>query len=173
MINIIVAVDQNEGIGKDGKLPWPKIPSDMKRFRDLTKNSVVIMGRKTYDSIGKPLKGRFNIVLTSNAHKHTNRENIVFSNDFTEALNCARVASLEACCDIFIIGGASIYKHYMPIVGRVMMTTVSDSYDCDTFFPFDTMHRYDWIPEELRIPNLAFHKDPVPSSFKILRKVKR
>lgn len=172
MINIIVAVDQNEGIGKDGKLPWPKIPSDMKRFRDLTKNSVVIMGRKTYDSIGKPLKGRFNIVLTSACTYVKDYEQgtpVLKTNSVELALERAQAE----CKDIFILGGESVYKEFMPVVDRVMITTIHNKYDCDTRFPFDTMWEHTWHSEEIRYPNRVFHNDPMGTFFEILRKVKR
>lgn len=132
MISIIAAMGKNRVIGKGGTLPW-KLPADMKRFRQLTAHHPVIMGRKTFESIGKPLPNRTNIVITRQPE---------FS-----AQGCIIVPSLEAAIEkanaapgakeIFIIGGGEIYKQAIAqnLVDRIYLTEIEKDFDGDAYFP--------------------------------------
>src|SRR5476651_6316 len=125
-VTIVVAISENHVIGKDNKLLW-YLPNDLKHFKDITTGHTVIMGRKTYNSVGKPLPKRRNIVIT--------RKPI-------EIEGCEVVNSLEAAialckdeAEVFIVGGAEIYRQAMPVCNRIYLTIVHHSFDADTFFP--------------------------------------
>lgn len=126
-IKIIVAMDDNNGIGKDNQLMW-NIKEDMKHFRDTTMGKTIVMGRKTFESIGKPLKGRKNIVLTSSDR---GIEDVWIANSVESILNYHK-PSKE---DIYIIGGEQIYKSFIPHADKLIVTHVQGSYDADTYFP--------------------------------------
>lgn len=126
MIGLIVAHTKNRVIGKDGKMPWD-IPGELSRFRDLTTGNVVIMGRRTYESIGRPLPNRYNIVISK-----TQR---------FEAENCTTAGSLEEALqiagdrDIFIGGGGKLYEEALPLVEKMYITEIDAVIEGDTFFP--------------------------------------
>lgn len=128
MISIIVAIGENRAIGKDNKLLW-NIPEDMAHFREITTGHTVIMGDKTYLSIGRPLPHRKNIVLSLD--------------EKFEAPGCVVRHSLEEVLseygksaeEVFIIGGGMIYKFALPYVDKLYLTIVEDSPEADTFFP--------------------------------------
>ena len=123
-IVIIAAVAANGTIGADGKIPW-HISDDLKRFKRLTLGHPVIMGRKTYESLGKPLPGRRNIVLT--------RRSPVPGVDCFPTLD----AALQTCGDatVFIIGGAEVYRQALPLADTMLLTHVHRQVDGDTKFP--------------------------------------
>lgn len=126
MIKVIVAHDEEGGIGKDGKLPW-SLPEDLKRFKDLTYGHVIVMGRKTWDSLPiKPLPGRTNVVLSSN--------NVEGAHKTCKSLS--EVIDLYPYEDLFIIGGERLYKEAIPITDIIYETAVKGFYDCDVFFPW-------------------------------------
>ena len=134
MISIIVAIDSTGGIGKDNKLMW-NIPADLKRFKEITtKNQIginnnikntVIMGRKTYESIGRELPNRANIVLSSKNKCSYNVEDILDYNErFPEE-------------ELFIIGGEQIYKQFLPYTDKIYLTKVNGDFGADKFFHFN------------------------------------
>src|SRR5574342_17806 len=127
MINIIAAMAKNRVIGKNNKLPW-HIADDLKNFKKLTSGSVVIMGRKTFESIGKPLPNRVNIVISSSMPE---TEGVIVCHDIPAALEKARSYNKE----IFIIGGATIYQQTIPWADRMYLSYVKGDYDGDAFFP--------------------------------------
>ncbi|MCF0039306.1 dihydrofolate reductase [Dyadobacter fanqingshengii] len=128
LISIIVAVSENGVIGKDNQLLW-RLPDDLKRFKQLTLGHPMIMGRKTFESIGKPLPGRTSIVITS--QKDFNVEGILVAHSLEEALHIARgIEQTEA----FIIGGGEIYKQALPLADRLYVTEVETVMDGDTLF---------------------------------------
>lgn len=126
----IVVVDQNWGIGKDGKL-LVHLSGDLKYFREKTLGKTIIVGRKTLESFpgGKPLEGRENIILTENPAFE--RENCQICNDLDQLFD--RVALLDGE-DIFVVGGASIYETFMPYSDEVYVTRIFGSYDADKHF---------------------------------------
>ena len=129
MISLLVAASENNAIGKNGKLLW-NLPNDLKYFKNLTWAMVVVMGRKTYEAIDKPLPGRVNIVITRKAD--WKREGVQVAKDIDEALLLANATN---CKEIFVIGGGEIYKEFMPKADRIYMTRVHAEFDADTFFP--------------------------------------
>ncbi len=142
MISAIVCVDENWGIGYQGKL-LAHIPEDMKFFKDKTTNNAVIMGRKTYDSLPlKPLPNRTNIVITSKKNKtHDNDATSYVSMKFIKTY--FDTLSQKSMANYYIIGGGQIYKELLPYCDKVYVTKVFHCYDnADTYFP-----NIDNIPE--------------------------
>ncbi|WP_342328753.1 dihydrofolate reductase [Pedobacter sp. FW305-3-2-15-E-R2A2] len=127
ILSIVVAIAENNAIGKDNQLLW-HLPADLKHFKDITSGHTIIMGRKTYDSIGRPLPNRRNIVITRNAE--LNLPGTEVTNSLEEAL---RLCAAEE--EVFIIGGAELYKHALEATDRIYLTRVHHTYDADTFFP--------------------------------------
>ena len=129
IISLIVAMDERLGIGKDGKLPW-RLSSDLKRFRELTMGHHMIVGRKTFESIGKPLPGRQTIVVTRN---HTFKpDGCLVTNSVQSALALAQERGER---EVFVIGGAEIYTQTLDVADRVYLTLVHAEVGADTFFP--------------------------------------
>jgi dihydrofolate reductase len=125
---LVVAVAKNGVIGKDGKLPW-RYPEDLKHFKRLTVGHAVIMGRKTFDEVGKPLPDRRNIVVTRNTARTFPGCEVVKTVE--EAIALARTTDDEPR----IIGGAGIFAHAMPMVTRIYLTEILRDYEGDTWFP--------------------------------------
>ncbi len=125
-ITAVVAIASNYAIGKNNQLLW-YLPNDLKHFKNITAGGTIIMGRKTFDSVGKPLPKRRNIVIT--------RQDIAIE-------GCEVVKSIDeaiALCktedEVFIVGGAEIYRQAMHLTNRIYLTIVHQSFDADTFFP--------------------------------------
>lgn len=126
MINVIAAHDQNRLIGAEGQIPW-HLPIDMKHFRELTIGNVVVMGRRTYESIGRPLP---------------KRENIVISTSVSEIDGCTVVSTFEQAIDIanelgeiWVIGGAQVYCLAMPVADQLHITEIDAAFSGDVYFP--------------------------------------
>tara|TARA_B110001469_G_C9646961_1_gene327500 strand:- start:3412 stop:3900 length:489 start_codon:yes stop_codon:yes gene_type:complete len=133
MLKMIVAHDTENGIGKNNKLPW-YIPQELSRFSCLTRgngNNAIIMGRKTYESIGKTLPKRTNIVLSKKKKEANNCFIFSTKKEITQFLNN------NTFDDIWIIGGAFIYKEFLDIVDELYVTEINESFKCDTFFPLN------------------------------------
>lgn len=128
-LSMIVAVDEARAIGKDNMLLW-HIPEDLKRFKELTTGHVVIMGENTYRSIGRPLPNRKNIVMTMSADLEL--PGCLVAHSLDEALQKAKE---EESQEVFVIGGASIYKQFLPMIDRLYLTLVQGTHEADTFFP--------------------------------------
>ena len=128
MISIIAAIDESNGIGLNGKLPW-KLPSDLKRFKQLTSLHPVIMGRITHWSIGKCLPLRRNIVVTSSP---SGGFNPCLVSSIEEAVE---VSKENGSSEVFVIGGASIYSSAINFADRLYISHIEGSFSCDTFFP--------------------------------------
>jgi len=128
-VSIIVAFDQERGIGRDGVLPW-HLAADMKRFRNLTMGHMLIVGRKTYESIGGNLAGRVMVILTKQDNYHALGCEI--ANSIQQALD---IAAAHGESEVFVIGGAEIYQIALPFTGRIYLTRVHAMTDSDTFFP--------------------------------------
>lgn len=132
MISLIAAIGKNNELGKNNTLLW-KLPADMKYFREVTSRHPVIMGRKTFESIGKPLPNRQNIVITRD--KNYLRDGVDIAHSLDEALSSARRVLAEKK-EIFIIGGAEIYKQAMSIADRLYITRIdAEDESADVFFP--------------------------------------
>lgn len=131
-VALVAAVSRNGVIGRNGGLAW-KISDDLKRFRAITLGKPVIMGRKTYDSIGRPLPDRVNIVITRRAAEI---EGVLVAASVEEALRLGFEAAAHLDTDeICVIGGAEIYGQALPLATRLYLTEVEADVDGDTFFP--------------------------------------
>jgi len=126
IISDVVAIAENHAIGKDNQLLW-RLPNDLKHFKAITSGHTVIMGRKTYDSVGKPLPNRRNIIIT---RKDIEIEGCEVVNSIEAALELCRSEE-----EVFIVGGAEIYKQSLHLVNRIYLTIVHQSFDADSFFP--------------------------------------
>lgn len=129
IISLLVAMDEKRGIGKDGKLPW-RLSSDLKRFRELTMGHHLIVGRKTFESIGKALPGRRTIVVTRNLEFKPDGCQVAVS--LEAAIETARI---NGETEAFVIGGADIYAQALDIADWIYLTQVHAEVDADTFFP--------------------------------------
>jgi len=123
-----VAYDDNRLIGNGNDLPW-RIPEDLKKFKELTSGNIVIMGRKTYESIGRPLPNRINMVVTRN--KEYTAEGVFIFNSIEAALRKASVFHRE----IFFIGGGAVYNEVLSLVDTMYISHIRGSYEGDTHFP--------------------------------------
>lgn len=125
-LTIIVATDRQRGIGIDNTLPW-RLPEDLAHFKRTTSGHPIIMGRKTFDSIGRPLPNRRNIVVTRNPAWH---------HDGVETVNSlAEATALAGDGPAFIIGGAQIYADSLQYADQLIVTEIDQVFDCDAFFP--------------------------------------
>jgi dihydrofolate reductase len=127
LVSIVVAASANGVIGRNGKLPW-HIPDDLRRFRELTLGKPVVMGRRTYDSIGRPLPGRRNIVISRQSSLRLSGCDLVEST--AGALELAAGAD-----EVMIIGGERVYEELLPRTTRIHMTRVHATIEGDAFFP--------------------------------------
>jgi dihydrofolate reductase len=127
MITIIAAIAANNALGKDNKLIW-YLPADLKRFKKVTSNHHIIMGRKTYESLGKPLPNRVNIIITRNPNYAAKGCIVVHS--LSEAIKAA-----ENDPSPYILGGAEIYEQAMNVADKLDLTFVHHEFDADAFFP--------------------------------------
>ena len=131
MIVLIAAVARNGIIGSDNELPW-QLPDDMKRFRTLTMGHPMVMGRRTYESIGRVLPGRTTIVLSRDPDYR--RDGVVVAHSADDAIDAARDAhGLDT--DIYIVGGEQIYELFLSVAGRMELTIVDAKPDGDAVFP--------------------------------------
>jgi dihydrofolate reductase len=127
-LTLIVATDRNNGIGVNNTLPW-RLPEDLAFFKRITSGHVIIMGRKTFDAIGRPLPNRRNIVVTRNpAWVHAGVET-------TNSLDQAVAIAGEGEGEVFIIGGAQIYRDAISLADRLIVTEIDAEFACDAFFP--------------------------------------
>lgn len=124
-LTVIVAMDRQRGIGVDNTLPW-RLPEDLAHFKRLTTGHPIIMGRKTFESIGRPLPNRRNIVITRN--NDWRREGVQTVGSLAEALALGADAA-------FIIGGAHVFTEALPLADRLVVTHIDKTFVCDTFFP--------------------------------------
>lgn len=161
LISIIVAMDETHGIGKAGGLPW-RLSSDLKRFKTLTMGHTLIMGRRTYQSIGRPLPGRKMIVVTRSRSFQV--EGCQVAHSLEKALQLARQ---DGESEAFIAGGGEIYHQALPLADRIYLTQVQAQVECDTFFPeFD---RSTWlVSQELSQP--AGDQNDYPTVFQVLNR---
>ena len=135
-ISLIVAATENNAIGKNNQLLW-HLPNDLKFFKNTTWGMPVIMGRKTFESVNKPLPGRFNIVITRQTGWKA--DGVIVAADLQEALQKAAETN---CNEAFVIGGGEIYKQAMEIADKIYLTRVHAEIDGDTFFPAIDEHAW-------------------------------
>ena len=165
-ITLVVAVAENSVIGWQGGLAWHQ-SSDLKFFRKVTMNKPLIMGRKTFESIGKPLDGRDNIVITRNTAFEA--PGILVAANLEDALELAREKARERGVDeISVIGGAQIYALALPLADRIYLSRIHLSPDGDTFFP--KLDESQWR-ETSRERHAASPKDSADYSFIVLERI--
>ncbi len=150
IISIIVAVGENRAIGKNNGLLW-NIPEDMEHFRSVTRGHAVIMGQKTFESIGRPLPQRTNVVLTQDPDFHP--DGCVIAHSVEEALTAAKKAENE---EIFFIGGGMVYQQAIPLADRLYVTVVKGNFEADTFFPDYSMFKKVVSRRESRDENYTY-----------------
>ncbi len=161
MISLIVAMDERNGIGLNGRLPW-HLSADLKRFKELTMGHHVLMGRKTYTSIGRSLPGRIQVVITHD--KEFQAENVLTAESFPAALELAAAGGET---EAFVIGGSQIFREALSLAERIYLTRVHAALDADVFFPaLDKAH---W-QETCLSTYPADAKNDFPYSFYILEK---
>lgn len=134
MIIALFAVDESNGMGLNGSLPWPRNSDDMKWFKNKTTNEVVVMGRKTWESsMPTPLPNRYNVVVTS---KRINNEEVThISGDVCSALK--KLQRYYPYNNIFVIGGADVLQQANPVIERALVTRIPGKYSCDTHIDLD------------------------------------
>ncbi len=129
MLSIIVVKAKNNIIGKDNKIVW-HLPEDLKHFKNLTTGHTIIMGRKTYESLGKPLPNRKHIIFSQNPDFKVNAENVEVIHSLLQIQDL-----IEGEEESFVIGGAMIYNFLMPYVKKMYVTEIEKDFDGDAFFP--------------------------------------
>ena len=160
VVSLIVAMDKNGLIGKDGKLPWPRLDADMKHFRSVTRGKPVIMGRKTFDSLpGGPLKGRLNIVLTRRPSFRSSHGCMV-AHSVEEVL-----AQFHESKEIVVIGGAEIYRLFLPHAQKMYITYVHGEFTGDTHFPLFDEGEWENVHSTIQVVD---SKNPFVCTFKTL-----
>ena len=131
IISMIAAMAKNRVIGLDNDMPW-HLPADLKHFKQTTLGKPVIMGRKTYESIGKALPGRLNIVVTRDTHYQL--DDAVVVNTCEQAIDAAK-NHVSGAQEVMIIGGGTIYQHFLPLCERLYLTQIDLEVEGDTYFP--------------------------------------
>jgi dihydrofolate reductase len=155
MICLIVAMAENRTIGANGKIPW-RIPGELAYFKRVTMGHPIVMGRKTYESIGKPLPGRPNYIVTRNPHYVAEGCHVVH-----EILPILELAKSQ---DVFVIGGAEVYKLFLPHADKVYQTVIHRHYDGDAHFP-ELEGRWELVKSQ---PGPS---DVVPHTFQVYQRI--
>ncbi|MBW6442003.1 dihydrofolate reductase [Patescibacteria group bacterium] len=146
-ISIVVAVDVNNGIGYMGKIPW-HLPEDLKRFKEITMGHHVLMGRLTWESINKPLKGRNVIVLTRKPEEyHPRNEPVLVTDNLEKAIEYAKSMGEN---ELMVAGGSEVYKQTIDIADKIYLTKILEITTCDTFFPTIDYRRWKVREEKLK-----------------------
>lgn len=159
IISLLVAMDKRRGIGKNNQLAW-HLSSDMKRFKKLTVGHHLVMGRKTYETIGKPLPGRLMIIITH--RKNYSPKECLVVNSLEAAINLAR-GNREN--ELFIIGGGEVFTQAFSLADKIYLTTVHTDINADVFFPKIDFSHWEVITEEDILQN---ENDEFGSDFRIL-----
>lgn len=154
MLTIIAAIAENNALGKDNQLIW-HLPADLRRFKKVTQGHAVIMGRKTFESLGKPLPNRTNIIITK--QKDYQKEDCIVVNSLEEALQCTKDDN-----NPFILGGAQIYRQALDFADVLDLTIVHHEFDADAYFP--EIDKNTWT-EVSREHHLKDEQNPYDYSF--------
>jgi dihydrofolate reductase len=143
-ISIIAAVAENGVIGRQGKLPW-RLSDDLRRFKHLTMGHTIIMGRRTWESIGRPLPGRRTVVVTRQTDYRTANAEVKIAASLNDALNFAEAARDD---EAFIVGGAELYRESLSRANRLYLTRVCAAVEGDTSFPEIEWHNWQLVESE-------------------------
>ena len=164
ILSVIVAMAQNRVIGLNNQMPW-HLPADLAWFKKNTLNKPVIMGRKTFESIGRPLPNRHNIVISRQIESIDNKiSNVSWVKSIDEAISLAQKQQPD---EVFIIGGGNIYQQVLPLIERLYLTHIDAELQGDTYFP-------DYLSEQWQVIYQEDHqtdeKNSYPYQFKILQR---
>jgi dihydrofolate reductase len=159
MISMIAAMAENRVIGKDGGMPW-HLPGDLRFFKETTYGKTVVMGRKTYESIGKPLPGRKNVVMTSRTNFQPEGVTVVHTKE-----DVLQLEKKEQ--ELVIMGGATLYEAFMPEADRLYLTRIEKEFSGDTFFP--EFNESEWETVEERRGEIN-EKNQIPHMFQTLER---
>jgi dihydrofolate reductase len=162
LISAIVAMAENRVIGKNNQLPW-RLPADLRHFKAITTGNPILMGRKTYESIGRPLPNRTNIIITRDAQFKAPGCIVV-----TSLEDAIRYASMENVREIFIIGGACVYQQLLPHIQRIYLTVIHHVFDGDVYFP--ELDKKEWKEQEC-LSHAADEENPYAYSFLKLERI--
>lgn len=157
-ISMIAAMDINRTIGINNQLPW-RLPADLAYFKKITMGHTVLMGRKTHESIGKPLPGRKNVVLTAN--RSYSSEGCIIIHSVEDAL---KLAAEE---EVFVVGGAELYRLFLPYADRLYITVLEHEFAGDAFFPEIDPSVWNVVSVQ---PGITDDKNPYKYSFRIYEK---
>ena len=161
IVSILAAVDEEGGIGRDNRIPW-KAPADLRWFKQATMGHHLIMGRKTWESIGKALLGRTSIVLTRNPDYQA--QEALVAHSLEQAL---KIAAEAGDSETFIIGGAEIFEQGLPLSNRMYLTRVHTTSTCDVYFPDFPIDEWDKV-EETSLP--ADGTNPIALTFMVFHR---
>ena len=157
VISIIAAMAENRVIGRGNEMPW-EIPSELKRFKEITMGHPVIMGRRTFESIGRPLPGRKNVIITRQMD-YSAADSIIVP-DLQAAL-----AACEGAKEVFICGGDTVYREAMPMADKIYLTIIDEEFEGDSFFPE--------IPEDfVEIRRMTVTEDVLPYDMVLYERMK-
>ncbi|GIL16626.1 MAG: dihydrofolate reductase [Oligoflexia bacterium] len=164
ILSAIAAMSRNRVIGKENKLPW-HLPEDLKYFKEKTKGKIMIMGRKTFDSIGqRPLPGRLHIVITRNPDYKSKDDLVKIVSSLEQAIALAKTLIGHPYPDeVFVVGGAEIYKQALPLLNRLYLTVIEKDYEGDAFFPEFEQFNYKLVSKDS-------HTGEIPYSFQIFER---
>jgi dihydrofolate reductase len=159
MLSGLVAMDKNRLIGRDNDLPW-RLPADLAYFKKVTMGHPIIMGRKTFEAIGRPLPGRRNIIVTRNKQYEQPGCEVLYSIE-----DIYKVGSGTE--EVFVIGGAEIFKEVLPMMDRLYITYIDEEFEGDTYFPNINESEWRMISEE---PGITDEKNPYHYRFVVYEK---
>ncbi|MGE0173113.1 MAG: dihydrofolate reductase [Oligoflexales bacterium] len=163
IVSHIVACAENGVIGYQGKMPW-HLKEDLRYFREKTMGHAIIMGRKTFESVGKPLPGRFSVVVSRTIPKADYGPTVKFVSSISEALKVCEGLSKEWKDEAFIIGGGELYKQTTDMVDKIYLTLIHQTFEGDTFYP-------EIKSGEFAVEEMQAHDDqPLPFSFLVYRR---
>ena len=161
-LSLIVAMSQNRVIGKDNRLPW-HLSEDLQHFKQITMGHPIVMGRKTFESIGKPLPGRENIVLTRD--KNFTTMGVTVLHDVEKFLLWSKAQTQE----VFVIGGAEIFKQVLPHAQKIYLTSIEKDFDGDAFFPVIDLKKDFSVVEKTAV--MFSQQDNLPFRFIMLERL--
>jgi dihydrofolate reductase len=168
ILSSIAAMAKNRVIGTDNKLPW-HLPEDFKFFKDKTKGHVLIMGRKTFESLGKPLPNRFHIVITRQESYRYEDPNVQVVHDLKSALELAHMLTTKFKAkfgdEVFVVGGGEIYAQAMDIVDRIYLTVIEKDFEGDAKFP-------EFSEDDFNLTRNDQRTEPLPFSFRTYERKK-
>lgn len=168
ILSSIAAMAQNRVIGKDNKLPW-NLPEDLKFFREKTKGHVIIMGRKTFESLGKPLPNRFHIVITRQEGYDFSDPMVEVVHDLPTAIELAHMLTTKYKSkfgdEAFIVGGGEIYRQAMDVIDRLYLTVIEKDFEGDARFP-------EFSEKDFKLAHRENRSEPMPFSFRTYERIK-